>query len=61
MAKVTDNKRLGAIVYDALISHVDVVRILRWSSITSDWRRYILSMTFGLAIGESGRCLKDTR
>lgn len=60
--KVTDGKRLGVIVY-ALISHVDVVRILRytWPSNTPDLRRYILSMTFRLAIGGSGRGLKDTR
>ena len=60
--KVTDGKRLGVIVNDALISHVDVARILRytWPSNTPDLRRYILSATFGLAIGGSGRGLKDT-
>jgi hypothetical protein len=64
-AEVTDSKWLGMVVYDALIGYVDVVRILRstWPSNTPDWRRYILLMTFRLAIGGSGsgRGLKDAR
>jgi len=56
-AEVTDNECY------VLIHHVDVVRILRstWPSNIPDWRRYTLSMTFRLAIGGSGRGLKDTK
>jgi hypothetical protein len=53
----TDGKWLRAIVYNALIGHVDVVRILHPSS-TPDWRRYILTMAFRLAMAGSGWDLK---
>jgi hypothetical protein len=56
----TDSKWLRAIVDSALIGHVDAVRILQsiWPSNTPDWRRYILTMAFRLAMGESGWDLK---
>ena len=53
----TDNWWLRVIVYNALIGHVEVVRIL-WPSNTPNWRRYILPMAFRLAIGGSGRDLR---
>ena len=60
--EVTDTKWLWPIVY-ALIGHwhVNVVQVLRWPgpSNTPDRRWYILSTAFRLAIGGSGRSLKD--
>jgi hypothetical protein len=51
---------LRVIIYNALIGHVEVVRILHstWPRNTPDWRRYILPMAFRLAIGGSGRSLR---
>jgi hypothetical protein len=56
----TDSKWLRAIVvYDALMGHVDVLRILHsWPSNTPDWRRNILTMVFKLAMAGSGWDLK---
>jgi hypothetical protein len=56
----TDSNWLRAIVYDALIAHVDAMRIMHsaWRSNTSDWRRYILMTAFRLAMGGSGWGLK---
>jgi hypothetical protein len=42
---------LRAIVYNALIGHIKMVRI-------PDRRRYILPMAFRLAVGGSGRVLQ---
>jgi hypothetical protein len=58
--EVTDSNRLGVIVYDALIGNVDVVRILHstWPGNTPDWRRYILTKAFRLAMAGSGWDLK---
>ena len=54
-----DSKWLRAIVYNALICHVDAVRILYVACpSTTDWRRYILTMAFGLAMAGSGWDLK---
>jgi hypothetical protein len=60
MMEVTDNKWLGAIVYSALISHVDVVRILQsaWPRNTPGWWRYILKMAFKLVTARSKWDLK---
>jgi hypothetical protein len=57
----TDSKWMRAIVYNALIGHVDAVRILHstWPSNTPGWRRYILTMTFRLAMTGSGWDLKS--
>jgi hypothetical protein len=50
----TDRKWLRTIVYNALIGHVDVVRILHststWPSSTPDWWKYILTMAFRLVM-----------
>jgi hypothetical protein len=56
----TDSKWLRAIVDNALIGHVDAVRILHsmWPGNTPDWRRYIVTMAFRLAMGWSGWDLK---
>jgi hypothetical protein len=60
--KDTDDKWLRAIVYNALIGHIDVVRTLhstRPSNLnTPDWRRYILMMAFRLAMAGSRWNLK---
>ena len=52
----TDSKWLRATVYNALIRHVDAVRIFHctWPNSTSDWRRYVLAMAFRLAMARSG-------
>jgi hypothetical protein len=58
----TDNKWSRVIVYNALIGHVDAVRIIHstWPSNTPDcqWRRYILAIAFRLAMAGSGCDLK---
>jgi len=56
----TDSNWLRTIVYDALIGHVDVVRIVHSTrpSNTPDWRGYILTMAFRFAMARSGRDLK---
>jgi hypothetical protein len=56
----TDGKWLRAIVYNALMGHVDAVQILHptWPRNTPDWRRYILTMAFRLAMAGSGCDLK---
>jgi hypothetical protein len=55
----TDSKWLRAIVYNALIGHVDAVRILHsWPSNTPNWWRYILTMVFRLAMAGNGWDLK---
>jgi hypothetical protein len=47
--EVTDNKWLRAVVYNVLISHVDVVHLLHATrlSYTPFWRRYIFLMDVG--------------
>jgi len=56
----TDGEWLRAIVYNALMGHVDAVRILHSTcpSNASDWRRYILTMAFRLAMAGSRWDLK---
>jgi hypothetical protein len=55
----TDSNWLRAIAYNALKGHVEAVRFLHsWPSNTPDWRRYILTMVFRLAMGGSGWDLK---
>jgi hypothetical protein len=51
----TDSKWLR-IIYNALIGHVDAVRILHFTrpSTTPDWQGYILTMAFRLAVAGSG-------
>ena len=47
------------IVYNTLVGHVNVVRILHsiQCSNAQDWGRYILTMAFRMADGGSGRDL----
>ena len=50
---------MRVIVYNTLVGHVDVVRILHstWCSNAKDWGRYIFTMAFRMANGGSGQDL----
>ncbi len=54
--EVTDNEWLEMIVYIALIGLVDAIRSI-WPC-NPDWRRYIFTMAYRLAMGKSGWNLK---
>ncbi len=54
--EVTDNKWLGMVLYIALIGLVDAVCSI-WPC-NPDWRRYIFTMAYRLAMGQGGWNLK---